>query len=71
MGVKRKDLDNIVTFVDALKFCGFVGGQADLVEGAKWKAETAQRMVAYVLLARISNESMRKVVFVFAFQNAL
>ena len=31
MGVKRKDLDNIVTFVDALKLCGFVEGQEDLV----------------------------------------
>ena len=31
MGVKRKDLANIVTFVDALKLCGFVDGQEDPV----------------------------------------
>ena len=31
MGVKRKDLANIVTFVDVLKLCGIADGREDLV----------------------------------------
>ena len=60
VGVKRKDLANIVTFADVLKLCGFVDGQEDLVVQGIFTALVADCDLSYSVWLLFGKKSLRQ-----------